>query len=293
MILELFGYVIPEKSELKIREYELYRAYYCGVCKSMGRKFGQMSRLTLTYDSAFLVVLLSCITENTYIIKRERCIVHPLRKRFSTKSDIIEYASDMNLLLAYYNLKDKWMDDKSVLSVSGMLALKNSFKKLRRKYSKKCAIIENKLDELHNLEVEGCNSMDRASEPFAKIMEEVLTYEPLCTDENICKILKWIGYNIGKWIYIIDAFNDIKKDLKNGNYNPLILQFGYNGGDADSFKTSIMEKVEFNLTYALGQIAKSYELLDNKNTPGIVENIIYLGLLKKTQSILKTGSCRN
>lgn len=288
----MFGYVLPEKPEMKIREYELFRAFYCGVCKSMSRRFGQFQRLTLNYDSTFLAILLHSLTDEKLKIKNERCIAHPVNKHKVIKENsLIDYASDINIILAYYNLEDNWHDEKSILSGSAMLILRNSYKKLNKKYKEKCGIIEKRLSELRKLENEKCNSMDRAAEPFAKLMEEVMVYPPMFSDEKKVDVVKWIGYNLGKWIYILDAFDDIKKDIKEKSYNPLLFQYNYQGQSIDEFKKEIRPKLEFNLTYSLSQIAKAYELLEVKNNSGILENIIYMGMLRKTEQILGIGSC--
>jgi hypothetical protein len=305
----LFGYVLPERQELKVKEFELFKAYYCGVCKSIAKKYGQIPRLTLNYDTTFLALILESIAGETVSIKSERCIAHPVKKRNVIRnSEIVDYASDMNVLLAYYKLLDNWQDEKSILSGTGMLALKKSYKKIKRKYNEKCDIIRKRLGELTILEKEKCSSIDRAAEPFAKLMEEVLSYDPLKQNDNNMKILKWIGYNLGKWIYISDAYDDISKDIKEKSYNPFLCQYNYTGENVDDFKLSIKDKVEFNLTHSLSQIAKAYELLspgsktesicsnscnDSFCTPdvkGIVENIIYLGLLRKTEQILAGAS---
>ena len=289
----MFGYILPEKPEMKIKEYELFRAYYCGVCKSLGRRSGQLKRFLLNYDSTFLAVLLSAVEGVVPEVKRETCIAHPVVKRYVVKNNgIVDYASDINVLLAYYNLEDDRQDEGSVVSHAGTILLRRAFGKLKRKYSAKCDIIESRLKELNKLEKEHCASMDMAAEPFAKLMEEVTAYEPVCRDKKTCDILRWIGYNLGKWIYILDAYDDIDDDIKGKSYNPLVSQFGYKDDDVGGFKKRIRDRVEFNLTYSLDQIAKAYELLEIKNNAGILENIIYMGMLRKTEKILGTGSCR-
>lgn len=289
----MFGYILPEKPEMKIKEYELFRAYYCGVCKSLGKRSGQLKRFLLNYDSAFLAVLLTAVSGEIPVVKRETCIAHPVVKRHVVKnSGIVDYASDINVLLAYYNLEDDKQDEGSVKSHAGTILLRRAFKKLKGKYAAKCDIIENRLKELHTLEKENCASMDMAAEPFAKLMEEVTAYEPLCHDRKTCDILRWIGYNLGKWIYLLDAYDDIEDDIKEKSYNPLVFQFGYTDGTAAEFKKRIRDRVEFNLTYSMDQIAKAYELLEVKNNAGILENIIYMGMLRKSEKILGVGSCR-
>lgn len=286
---------MPDKPELKIKEFEIFRSFYCGVCKSIGKRFGQLPRAVLNYDSAFLALLISSIIENieSLEVRKERCIAHPLKKSYVIKNNtIIDYASDMNIILAYHNFKDNWKDERSVLSAAGMTALGLAYRNLSRKYYEKCAIIEKRLQELSELESSKCDSMDRAAEPFARLMEEVMATSGLFHDEKADSILRWIGYNIGKWIYILDAYDDIEKDIRGKSYNPLIFQFKYDNGDIDAFKDRIRERVEFNLTHSLSQIAKAYELLEVKDNSGIIENIVYMGMLKKTEQILKTGSCK-
>lgn len=288
----MFGYILPEKQELKIKEYEQFRAYYCGVCKAIGRRCGQIPRLMLNYDSTFLAILISSVVGEKLSVKIERCIAHPIKKRKVIKnSRVVEYASDMNIILAYYNMMDNWKDERSIISGSCMLALRSCFLKLKSKYTAKCDIIEDKLKKLSILESEHCDSMDKVAEPFAELMGEIVAYKPLCKNENEEKVLRWIGYNLGKWIYILDAYDDLEEDIRKNRYNPLIYQFGYRDGSIDDFKLALRDRVEFNLTYSLNQIANAYELLEIKRNKGIIENIVYMGMLRKTEQILKTGSC--
>ena len=285
----MFGYIMPEKPELKIKEFEIYRAYYCGVCKSIGKRHGQIKRMTLTYDAAFLAMLLCSILNIETKLVRERCIVHPNKKSFVTYNEIIDYSSDINIILAYNNIKDKWNDDKSKIALVGLGALKNSYKKLVVEYSEKCAIINKSLEDLSLLEKAKCDSIDAAAEPFAKLMEEILDYEKL--DDKTRQILRWMGYNLGKWIYLIDAFDDLEDDIKKSSYNPLVTHFKYSGNDICDFKHEIRGQVEFTLLYCLGEASKAYELLNTKENKGILENILYIGMLSKTDKILCQRSC--
>lgn len=288
----MFGYIVPEKPEMKIKEYELFRAYYCGVCRSIGLRYGQIKRFALNYDSAFLAVLLSSVSGNRIDVRKRHCIVHPVKKRYIVSDDsIIEYASDINILLTYYNLEDKRRDDATVLPAAAMLLFRRSYRRLKKKYHDKCLAIEKRLNELVQLEKAGCDSMDKAAEPFARLMEEVTAFEPLCYNEKNETALRWIGYNLGKWIYLLDAFDDLEKDVKSGNYNPLINQYKYDNKDIIQFRSKIHDRVEFNLTYSLNEIARAFELLDIKSNKGILENIIYMGMLRKTEKILGMGSC--
>jgi len=284
---------MPDKPELKIKEYEAFNAFYCGVCKSIGRRYGNIPRLILNYDSAFLAILLWSLEDKNLEVNRERCIVHPIKKRLLViKNDIIDYSADINIILSYFNLEDNKRDEGSIIAKTGTVILKPIYKKLRRKYRKKCDIIEQRLEELATLEKNMCTSMDMAAEPFARIMEEVIAYNPLCKDENVEKIIRWLGYNLGKWIYLLDAFDDMEDDAKKNRYNPFLHKKDLKKEEISELKNRIRSRVEFNLIYSLDQIGKAYELLHAKNVRGLIENIIYLGMYKKTEKILGVGRCK-
>lgn len=286
----MFGYVEPDKPELKIREFELFRGYYCSLCKTLGRSYGQISRLSLNYDLTFLAVLLDSVNEEATHGKVERCIAHPVRKRYTVTSNrFVEYAADMNIILTYYNLKDKWSDEKNVLGALGSAALRRAFKKAAGRNREKTERIEGLLGELDRLEKEKCASIDEAAEPFACIMREVFRCPHVC-DEKKRKVLGWLGYNIGKWIYILDAWDDLEDDAKSGSYNAILEQFRYDGGNIDEFKAGIRERIDFSLTYSLSECEKAYALLGAVKNTGIIDNIIYSGLIVKTDKVLQ-GRC--
>jgi hypothetical protein len=287
----MFGYVEPDKPELKIREFDVFRGYYCGVCKSIGRRYGALPRLSLNYDLAFLAVLLDSAQADMTQGKLERCIAHPIKKHFVIAGNrFIDYASDMNIILSYYNLKDKWIDEKKLLGAAGMLAFRRAFKKARKRNAEKCEAIEGFLAELDELEKRNCDSMDEAAEPFASIMRTIFEC-PHVEDDGTRKALGWLGYNIGKWIYILDAWDDLEKDIKTGSYNPIAAQYRFEGGDVNEFKAGVRERIDFNLTYAMSESEKAYSLAGIVKNGGIIDNIIYSGLIVKTDKVLQ-GRCR-
>ncbi len=289
----MFGYVVPDKPELKMREYDVFRGYYCSLCKTLGRSYGQVSRLTLNYDLAFLYILLDSMSPIPIGGKRQRCIAHPIKKRFIIFSNIFaEYTSDMNIILMYYNLEDKWDDEKNIIGGSGVLALKRAFKKANKKHPEKCTAIEKHLKTLSYLEKQGCNSMDEVAEEFATIMREIFECGHI-KDENERKTLGWMGYNLGRWIYILDAYDDIEMDVKHGSYNPLVSQYDFKGDDINAFKESIQEKVNFSLTYSLSEVEKAYSLLGIEKNKGILDNILYSGLIVKTDKVLQERGIKN
>lgn len=289
----MFGYILPEKPEMKMKEYDVFRAFYCGICKSIATRIGQIPRMVLNYDFTFLAILLSSAIDIKPEFNTERCIAHPASKRLmARKSKIIDYAADMNVILAYYKLKDDWNDEHSVKAIVGTLLLQSAFNKLKKNHTKKCEVIKNCLDELSALEAAKCSNVDMIAEPFAKLMQNLAICDNVTLSEKDSNIISWIGYNIGKWIYIIDAYNDIEQDIKEGSYNPFVLSMP-NGSTSQEIKNSVKKMTEFNLTYTLSEISKAYELLSKNLFSPITENIVYLGMLRKTENILGIGSCKN
>lgn len=291
----MFGYITPDKQELKIWEFEVFRGYYCGVCKALAKQAGHAGRLCLSYDTAFLAVLLDSLKADAIRGKRKRCLVHPVNKRFMVEiSPAVEFASDINILLAYYNLKDKWRDEKKIYGLIAPAIFKKGFRRVKRKYPVLVSEVEKELSSLQKLEQKNTGYMDEASEPFARLMQSVFSFAE--TDEKQKKALGWIGYNLGKWIYLLDAFDDLEDNIKSGAYNPLLVQFQYRREESiKDFKDRIRENTNFNLVYALSEMEKAFSLLDVKKNKSILDNIVYSGLLLKTHNVLmnEDGSKKN
>jgi hypothetical protein len=196
----------------------------------------------------------------------------------------------MNIILTYYNLKDKWADEKNVIGGTGAFVLKRAFKKAQKKYPEKCEMIFNLLKSLSELEKSGCESIDEAAEPFAAIMRELFECGHI-KDESDKKTLGWLGYNLGRWIYVLDAYDDLDEDLKSKSYNPLARQYGCDGEDIQGFKEKIREPVNFILTFSSSEVETAYSLLDIEKNKGILDNILYSGLIVKTDKVLQ-GRCK-
>jgi hypothetical protein len=273
-----------------MKEYELFRAYYCGVCKSMGRSFGPISRFALSYEAVFLGLLLSAVNKEKSEMKREVCFANPFKKKWIVKHNkYVDFAADINVILTYYKLIDNWKDEKHLPSYAAKLMFGNGYNKAAKSNSTTDSIIKNALEKQSRLEQEKCSSIDAAAEPTAEMIRDILLVGCKESDKSVQRAMEWLGYNIGKWIYTIDAFDDIEKDIKNESYNPLLLQYHYKGQPLAEFKSSIKPDIERDLIYTLSQAANTIELLDMENK-GIIENIVYLGMNSKTNNIL-CGDC--
>lgn len=277
----MLGYVTIEKSELKLREYDVYQGYYCGICKSIGRRYGQLPRMTLSYDLVFLALILSGLTAEADHMEAEHCIIHPVQKKPVIRDNsAVDYAADIMVLLAYHKCLDDWRDDRSALGLAGKTGLSLSYRKLRRNYPKMCGAAEKALAQLSSLEREKSGSLDRTADTFADIMEALFTgYElPAKSPEEekkLKRILAQLGRTLGRWIYVIDAFSDYEKDFRDGSYNPLIYRKNKLEGTGDL------------LYNYLAEISDAYDLLPMKKHQGIVENIIFMGIRRRTDQILQ------
>ncbi len=292
----MLGYIVPEKPELKIREYEIYSGYYCGICKSIGKRHGQIPRMSLSYDSVFLALVSAGLDESKEQMSIERCIVHPRKKRpIILNSFAVDYAADMHLLMVYHKLRDDYSDDRNLAAAAGAVFMKGIYRKITTHYPEISRHIETQLALSSGLEKEKAVSIDRAAEPYARIMEAIFR---TCIavrseiDEEKQAALGGVGFHLGKWVYTIDAFDDIDENIKNGAFNPLLSQFEYGGAvreTADEFRLRIEERIEFSLLYCLAELAKAFDLLKIERNRELIENIVYLGLHRKTEEVLKKG----
>lgn len=276
----MFGYIKAYPPELKVKEYALYKALYCGLCKSMGKCTGFCSRLTLSYDMTFLAAIRLCLENKQYEIKKERCIIHPFKKRPVVKEkEILNYCARVSAILSYAKLEDDIRDSKGVKKLK-YVAVKPFLKHSAKRAGEKelyCKISE-KLNELNGLEKEKRASIDEPADIFGEITSYVFAHG-LCGDER--KIAEKIGFNIGKWIYITDAFDDVEKDLESKSYNPLILVYGENIGKAES------EMIKSGLKGLLCEVEKALDLVEfnDLSLKEIVYNILYKGTEQKEKTV--------
>ena len=269
--------------------------YYCGVCKSIGRNFGQPARFGLINESAILALLLdlSSSTINLASILKKNCIAHPFKKsNFVTKNDCVDYAAAINVILMYFKLEDNKTDDRSLLAAGGELTIKRGFKKA----VKKCPIVSDSifinLKTLSKLEKAACSCIDEAAEPFAAMMRDVFKWKDcdiFCSNPNKLELLGNMGYNVGKWIYLIDALADAEKDKKSGSYNVFLKKYS----DVDSIDK---QNIAFILNMCLAKLAEAWEelklILESENDIeniryvngiGVIDNLIYIGMRHITE----------
>ena len=272
----MFGYVKVYKDELKVKEYDAFRSYYCGLCMTLKREYGFSSRLALNYDSVFLALMLSSISDTRPSLKARRCIANPLKKRpVLEENKCLSYSAAVMVILAVLKLRDDVKDEKSIKALFAYIAMLRAKRLVKKRYGELYVKSRDFIDALSSLEKENCASKDEVSHQFASLMELLFTPDFL-SDEKTKRIMGHIGYMLGRFIYISDAFEDIERDKKKKCYNVFL---------ADNIPPD-KEEIKSLLTLALSSIASSYGLLNIKANKPILYNIIYLGLSKTLDDVI-------
>lgn len=268
----MFGYVLVNKPELKIKEFDLYRSYYCGVCNSLKKRYGLAGRLTLNYDMTFLAMLLSDLYDKETCDASCICIAHPLAKHKEKRNEFSDYCADMCIYLAYYKAADDWNDEHRLRSKFAMALLSGAAKRVRAKYPEKTSLIESKLDLLKIVENADNLPIDKVARVFGEIMGEVFSYKDDFWKDDLYKV----GFYLGKFIYLLDAYEDVEKDIKSGAYNPFKELFikAESSGDTESFNNQILSI----LMLMIGECTDAFEKLPLIENAEILRNILYSGV---------------
>lgn len=289
----MFGYVTPCKMELKIKDFEKFKAYYCGLCKAIKKNCGNIPRMSLNYDMTFLGILLDSLKEDNIISTREHCIVHPIQKKlFITENNALNYAAYCNVMLFYFKLLDNVEDDKSIKSKLSSVMLKYYLKKYFNNYQEVTDFTRNKLQELYDLEKNFKNhTLDSLSHPFGELTGYLLSYT--ITDEDIKEIMQEFGYNLGKWIYIIDAFDDLEKDMQNNKFNAISSVLNSDNLNYENFKENIEDRIEFTLLSCGRTCTYLLDKLPIKRNYDLLYNILQLGMIEKINKVFKRSVFEN
>lgn len=279
----MFGYINVNQPELKIREYTRYRGFYCGLCRSLYNNYGISSRLSLSYDTTFLVMLLTSLYEPETEEKVVRCPAHPIHKHLELRNKFSDYGADMNLLCTWYTAEDNILDAgtiKEKLTGNSLSVLyRSSFKKLKLKYPGKIARMETWLKELHQLESENCTDLDKMSGLTGHIISEIFTPK----QDEWTSTLQAIGFYLGKFIYLMDAWEDIEKDKEAGTYNPLLPLYNREDSRFDETCRSYM-------TMIMADCASHFERLPLIEDAEILRNIIYSGIWTRYELVSQKRS---
>ena len=260
----MFGYVTIAAAGLGKDRQERYRAMYCGLCHTLGKRFGSIGQMTLSYDVTFLYILLSSLYEPAETQGSERCLPHPFHTHPYVQNELANYCCDMNFALAYHKCMDDWTDDRSLLSCAEVALLKKGYQQVEQHYPDKCRAIECCLRELSQLEKSSNASLDAAANISAKMLGIIYRYqEDLWADE-----LEHMGQCLGRFIYLMDAYDDLPADIRKKRFNP--LRSYHNNTDYESF-------IKESLTMLIGECTEAFETLPLVQDMDILRNILYAG----------------
>lgn len=267
----MFGYVRPLTPELRVRELDDYKAVYCGLCRTMGRRHGFFARFTLNYDFTFLVMVLAYGAEACQMVSC-RCPAHPFRKeKMCAGLPVLDAAADESLILSWQKLQDDVADHgffRGLGARLAALALTPAYKKAAAAQPEFARTVAACLDELHQLERERCPSLDRPADTFARILQAAA---PDTGDDHRNRALEQLLYHTGRWIYLTDAWDDLEEDVRTGSYNPIDARYQGQGKEH-------LQDVRITLTHSRSLAAAAYELAKAERWDGILSNILYLGL---------------
>ena len=265
----MFGYVRPFRDELKVRELRDYEALYCGLCQTLGRRHGFLARMFLNYDFTFLAMLLDGdkpVTERHPCPARFWC-----RKKNCAMAGGADAAADAGTILTYWKLRDTVMDGsfwKRTLARALSWLFRRSYRRAAASRPDFDRAVRENLEQLQILEWEGCASLDRTADTFAKILSAAA---PQSDDSDHDRALEQLLYHVGRWIYLVDAWDDLEEDRRQNGYNPISARFP--GQEAEN-----EDYLRITLRHSLNLARSAGALLDLGHWQRTVENILYLGL---------------
>ncbi len=265
----MFGYIQANVRELKVREYETYRSYYCGLCHTLQERYGRQAGLLLNYDMTFLAILLSGLYEPEESAKKGRCVPHPVKRHPYRLSGAVEYAADMTILLSFQKAVDDRKDKKSFRGGVTAGLLKKDYAAMRKRYPRQAGVLERSVHALWEAEEAKSAGIDRVAGLTGAFLGEMFVWK----EDEWADTLRDMGFFLGKFIYLMDAVEDLAEDRKKGNYN-LLLTMG---------EVPVREI----LIDTMANSCRSFEKLPIIESAGILRNILYSGVWMKYNNAVK------
>ncbi len=272
----MFGYVRPLQSKLSEEEQRIYQAAYCGLCHGLQKRCGLAARFVLNYDFVFLFLLLDEGSD----CGEKRCPVHPWRGRpCLAQSETMDLCAWESVILAYYKLGDSVADENFYTGSKSRIArllLRRAYKKANAHCQDFDYQVAMRLWELDELERQNSPKLDAVADTFARLLSAAA---PATEDESLDRARRQLLYHLGRWIYLIDAWDDLAEDKERGRYNPIAARFG---------QEPDLEYLDTTLRHSLSLAQSAFQLLPPTAHSGILENILYLGL-PNVQALVQAG----
>ena len=276
----MFGYVIPDKNNMYIKDFNVFQAYYCGLCKALSRSGSQLSRLCTNYDTTFYNALLHSLTDTEVKIERKLCLINGKKKPVIVTDDLTRKVADLSVLLVYYNALDDVHDgNRSRAAVVGVMAARK--RAAARRLKEADALMKESFRKLDILEKRNSAQLDLVADCFASLMRDV-TRTLIPTDEHIDTFM----YNLGRLVYFFDAADDVEKDAKKGRYNALIAAYGKCDTKAEFLEKNAQE-LDFLLRSTYNKLVGAYNHMHIVVSEGMLSNTVYLGLNMQMERLLK------
>ncbi len=284
----MFGYIYVNEQELKLKEYTEYRGFYCGLCRNLHVRYGRIAQLMLNYDLTFLAILLTGLYEPEEEISYRRCLPHPVMKHMHVENEAVCYAADMCVMLSWQKLEDDWRDERRYPRLAMAAALKKDYMRLRKQYPRQAEALEQNIRLLSEAEKDGRKDIDYVAGLTGNFLAEIFAWK----EDEWQDDLRAMGFYLGKFIYLMDAAEDVEKDRKHGNYN-LFSDFG------DIWEMRAEQKIRELLTGMMAEASRAFERLPVIEHAPVIRNILYSGvwcryaaLRKKAQEKAKGYSSR-
>jgi len=267
----MFGYIKINKPQMKICEFDTYKAAYCSLCKQLGKTYGLFSKMILSYDFTFLLLLRVGLQKECPGFKKMRCSFNPLKKcsRFKNHTEELDYTAAAAIILFYYKLKDN-LQDNGFFKRIPFVVIYPYFARKKKKAARKYPWIDRLAGEMMEkqlvIEQKDCKNLDEAAHPTAEMLSFLLSRDG---EDKETRIISRLGYCLGKWIYLCDAVDDLDNDSKNKMYNPLDTKNGI---------AAAKEEGKGLLNMCMTEAAACFELLEMKRYGTILANVIYEGM---------------
>lgn len=272
----MFGYIYVNEQELKLKEYTAYRSFYCGLCRNLHKRYGRTAQMMLNYDLTFLAILLNGLYEPETVTEEHHCIPHPFHKHPMICNEAVDYAADMSVLLSYQKLMDDWEDEHRIAGKAAAGLLHSDYQKLCSRYPRQAAAVEENIRLLREAEKKNDREIDYAAGLNGRYLAEIFVWK----EDGWQEYLHSMGFYMGKFIYLMDALEDIEKDKKRGNFN-VFAEYGTVWGNEKELQ--IREILMSMMTEA----SRAFEQLPILENAEIIRNILYSGVWTRYMAMKK------
>ena len=261
----MLGVMTIRKEELKFREYDRYRAFYCGLCRAIGKRCGASCRLALSFEMTFLAMLLTSLYESETAKEMRRCALHPVSRRPMLSNEAIDYCADLSALVSYYDLRDGWEDERRLSGLAASELLRRAARRAGQALPRQREAVERYVASLHEVERKRDENLDAAANLTGEMLAELYVMKPDVYERD----LRELGFYLGKFIYLCDSYEDLERDGKKGSYNPLLSrrESPTFAGDCEQMLGDMMARA-----------SRAFERLPLIEDADIMRNILYSGI---------------